>query len=276
MIRVFHFITALAIGCALSAAASAATCTMSNTPGAWTFATLGSCGSGTSGVSFTQNGETITIFPEELKNGAVQSSGGSNPVNGLFEVQKGQNGNLASGIGPFDTNQGGSPFTGQLGVADYNSSGQDYTGTGTRYDNMLYIEISQTGAGAIAAGSTLKFLMQEGDQADSFNVYTGTFAAGTTTPPNLSSMTQVVSDMSVGALNGGATTPQFSIVTSTTSANPIEFIAIQADCKYLLLNSISASAPSVPEPRFYGLLLAGLLGLIGMRYQKRRAAQATA
>ena len=39
-------------------------------------------------------------------------------------------------------------------------------------------------------------------------------------------------------MNGGVSlsSPQFSITTSTTSANPIEFIAIEADCQYLLLN----------------------------------------
>src|SRR5258708_30013147 len=101
MIRMFPFITALAVGCAMSVAASAATSTMSNRPGSWTFGTLGSCGSGNSGVTFTQNGQTITIFPELVVNGVVQSNSGN--VNGLFEVQKGQNGNLASGIGPYDS-----------------------------------------------------------------------------------------------------------------------------------------------------------------------------
>jgi hypothetical protein len=266
MIRMFPFITALAVGCAMSVAGMAATCTMSNTPGSWTFGTLGSCGSGNSGVSFTQNGETITILPEYVVNGVVQSSPGN--VNGLFEVQKGANGNLASGIGPYDSSQGGSPYTGQLGI-------QDLDWHGNTYDEMLFIEVSQTGSNPIPPGTTLKFLMQEGDVADTFNVYTGTFAAGTTAP-NLSSMTEIQSNMGVGPMNGGATTPQFSVVTNTTTSKPVEFIAIEADCQYLLLNQITAVAPSVPEPRFYGLLLAGLLGVAGMAYQKRRAAQVQA
>jgi len=130
---------------------------------------------------------------------------------------------------------------------------------------MLYIEVNQS---SIPSGTTLKFLMQEGDQVDTFNVFTS--VGSSSTPPNLSSMTEVDTDKSVGTLNGGATTPQFSIVTSTTSAKPIEFIAIEADCTYLLLNSITATAPAVPEPRFYGLLLTGLLGLAGLYARKRQ------
>ena len=247
-------------GCAMSMAAAAATCNQNT----WTF-TAGSggaqCGSNSTGVTFTQNGETITIFPEELVNGVVQS--GPNYVNGLFEVGKGQNGNLASGIGPYVPIQGGSPFTGQQGI-------QDTTYSGTTYDAMLYIEVNQS---SVPSGTTLSFLMQEGDVADTFSVYTS--VGSSATPPNLSSMTELGGsghEIGVGPMNGGATTPQFSIKTTTTSANPIEFIAIKADCTYLLLNSITASTPSVPEPRFYGLLLASLFGVAGLIYQRRRSA----
>ena len=130
----------------------------------------------------------------------------------------------------------------------------------------------------IPSGTTLSFLMQEGDVPDTFTVYTDAVAAGTTTPPNLASMTKFDSTpISVGTEDGGATTPQFKITTDTTTGDPIEFIAIQADCTYLLLNSITSSGPSsVPEPRFYGLLLAGLLCAGGVVYQKRRAARANA
>jgi hypothetical protein len=262
-------IKALAIGCAMSVAAMAAPCTTTT----WTF-TAGNggaqCGSGNSGVTFTQGGESITILPEYVIDGVVQTSPGSN-VNGLFEVGQGQNGNLASGLGPFVASQGGSPYTGQLGIQDTDPT---FFNPHTD-DTMLYIEVNQA---TIPSGTTLSFVMQEGDVADNFNVFTS--APGTsTTVPNLGSMTEVVTDKSVGALNGGVSlsSPQFSIVTDTTTANPIEFIAIEADCQYLLLNQITAKGPSgVPEPRFYGLMLAGFLGLAGMLYQKRRAAQANA
>jgi hypothetical protein len=55
-----------------------------------------------------------------------------------------------------------------------------------------------------------------------------------------------------------------------------EWVVIQADCHYLLPDTIAGNTPSVPEPRFYGLKLTGLLGFAGMRFQKRRTAQANA
>jgi hypothetical protein len=260
---------ALAIGCAMSVAGMAATCTTTT----WTFS-AGSggaqCGSENNGVSFTQGGETITILPEYVINGIVQTTPGTN-VNGLFEVGKGQNGNLASGIGPYVASQGGNNFTGEQGIQDVDPTRYNPN----LYDTMLYIEVNQA---TIPSGTTLSFVMQEGDVADNFNVYTST-PGSSTTVPNLTSMTEKYSNVSVGTMNGGVSlnSPQFSITTTTTSANPIEFIAIEADCTYLLLNQITAKGPSgVPEPRFYGLMLAGFLGLAGMLYQKRRAAQANA
>jgi hypothetical protein len=250
----------LAVGCALSVAAIAAPCNQST----WTFDGLAKCSSSNTGVAFTQDGETITIFPEYVENGVIQPPGAQ--VNGLFEVN-GQSPNLASGIGPYVPSQGGSPYTGQLGIQDANYGGNDY-------DAVLYLEVSQTGPDPIASGTTLQFLMQEGLTADTFNVYT---SIGTsTTPPNITKMTEVDDNVAVGATSGGATTPQFSIKTTTTGGDPVEFIAIEADCDYLLLNSITLKTSSVPEPRFYGLLLAGLFGLAGMLYQKWRAARAKA
>lgn len=254
----------LIAGCAMSMAAAAATCNQST----WTFS-AGSggaqCGTYSNGVTFTQGGETITIFPELLSNGNVVSNPSTgNPVYGLFEVGKGQNGNLASGIAPFISGnvngEGGSPYTSQQGI-------QEGSFSGTTYDAMLYIEVNQS---SIPSGSTLSFLMQEGDVADTFSVFTS--VGSSSTPPNLGSMTPDGGVMNVGPMNGGATTPQFSIKTNTSALNPIEFIAIKADCTYLLLNSISVSTPSVPEPRFYGFLLAGLIGLAGVVYQRRRSA----
>jgi hypothetical protein len=245
-----YFMTGVLSVFSLASVASASVTPCTTTT--WTFGANGieDCGSGNNGVSFTQGGETITILPELLVDGVVQSN--SSPVSGLFEVQKGNQGNLASGIGPYDTTEGGSPFTGQQGIQDssvWNWQKWQYDTD----DEMLYIEVNQA---SIPAGTTLSFLMQEGDQADTFNVYTS--VGSSTTPPNLSAMTEVDTDKSVGVENGG----------------PIEFIAIQADCTYLLLNSITASTPAVPEPRFYGLLLASLLGLVGIYARKRQRATA--
>jgi hypothetical protein len=258
---------ALAIGCAMSVAGMAATCTTTT----WTFS-AGSggaqCGSAYTGVTFTQNGESITILPAFDVNGVVTDT--PNVVNGLFEVGKGENGNLASGIGPYVPVEGGSPYTSQQGIQDV-----DATSKTPLYDTLLYIEVNQS---TIPSGTTLSFVMQEGDVVDNFNVYTS-MPGTSTSVPNLTSMMEVDKDVSVGTMNGGVSlnSPQFSVVTNTTAANPIEFIAIEADCTYLLLNQITAKGPSgVPEPRFYGLMLAGFLGLAGMLYQKRRAAQANA
>jgi hypothetical protein len=125
---------------------------------------------------------------------------------------------------------------------------------------------ARLGRVAIATGTTLDFLMQQGDQRplDKVDVFKGVFGSGQTAPPNLSALTHVQNGLSVGAANGGATVPQFSIVTNTSVANPIEWIAIRADCTYLLLNQITDPSPGVPEPRFYGLLMAGLLSIAGI------------
>jgi hypothetical protein len=263
-------ITVLGIGCVMSMAAMAATCPLSGSSGTFIFDSLGSCGSDSSGVTFTEGAESITIFPEYVVSGTIKPNPGmpnSNLVDGLFEVGQGQGGNIASGIAPYYTNEGGPDYTTQLGIQESGNA-----------DGVLYLEVSS--ADGITSGSTLSFLMQEGLTQDTFSVYTETLAAGSA-PPNISSMTLVPGDSDVavggaGATSGRATSPQFSIVTSTPGTS-VEFIAIQADCEYLLLNKITTTGPSsVPEPRFYGLLLTGLLGLTGMAYQKRRAARSNA
>jgi hypothetical protein len=265
MIRTLTF---LGIGCLMSMAATAATCPLSGTGGTFIFDSIGNCGTYSNGVTFTEGSESITIFPEYVVNGTIKANPGmpnSNLVNGLFEVGQGDGGNIASGIGPYYTNEGGADYTTQLGIQESGNT-----------DGVLYLEVSS--ASGVSSGSTLNFLMQEGLTADTFNVYTETLAAGSL-PPNLTSMTEVDSNVAVGgagATSGRATSPQFSIVTNTPGTN-VEFIAIEADCEYLLLNKITTTGPSsVPEPRFYGLLLTGLLGLAGMVYQKRRAARSNA
>jgi hypothetical protein len=266
MIRTLTF---LGIGCLMSMAAMAATCPLSGTGGTFIFDSVGNCGTNSSGVTFTEGTESITIFPEYVVSGTIKPNpdGPNNPVSGLFEVGQGQGGNIASGIGPYYTNEGGADYTTQLGIQESGNT-----------DGVLYLEVSN--ASGVASGSTLSFLMQEGLTQDTFSVYTETLAAGSA-PPNISSMTEVPGDSNVavggaGATSGRATTPQFSIVTSTPGTS-VEFIAIQADCEYLLLNKITTTGPSsVPEPRFYGLLLASLLGLAGMVYQKRRTTRSNA
>ncbi|MBZ5610364.1 MAG: hypothetical protein LAP38_19045 [Acidobacteriia bacterium] len=278
MNRTYVIIALLAI-LSFSAAAAVPACS-SSSPG-WTFAALGYCGDLSTGVTFTAaNGQQITIFPELLKDGNVQANTtnngntGVNPdhgnyIDGMFEVQDNHNGNIASGIAPYyGTNPtGDSPYTGQQGITDFDSGGH-------HYDVMLYIEIQGgTGAGQVPTGTTLSFLMQQGDQAiDVVDAYWDAFGSGQTAPPNLSAFTHSATDVSVGLANGDNTVPQFSLKTSTDSTHPVEWIAIKDDCTYLLLNSITETS-SVPEPRFYGLMLAGLLGIAGIYARKRRTAQ---
>jgi hypothetical protein len=252
------------IGLSLASVASATVCPTTT----WTFGAFdcGSTGTGNAGVQFTQGGQTITIFPEEFLNGVQSNASTTLPVNGLFEVHKGQSNNLASGLGPYNTNQGGDPFNGQGGIQDNDLS--------PNVDDLLIIEVSQNniGAGGIASGTTLSFLMQQGDQANTFNVYTST-SSSSTPPTALSTMNEVHMNLPVGNLDGGASS-QFSVTTNTSSLNPYEYIAIQNDCTYLLLNSITETGGgAVPEPRFYGLLLAGMLALAGIFVRKPRVTE---
>jgi hypothetical protein len=80
-------------------------------------------------------------------------------------------------------------------------------------------------------------------------------------------LVQVGGTLNPNALNGGATNSQFSIMTGA-GAGYVEYIAIAADCDYLLLNSVTqttAGHQSTPEPRFYGLLLVSLLAIPAIR-----------
>src|ERR1700680_3330927 len=61
---------------------------------------------------------------------------------------------------------------------------------------------------------------------------------------------------------------QFSI---TKNLSGVQWVAIAADCHYLLLDEVKTTYGSVPEPRFYGLLMAGMLGLAGVYARKRQA-----
>jgi len=179
---------------------------------------------------------------------------------GLFTVT-GSNGN---GIAPYNPVDGsGGNFENQQGITD---SATDADGNG----NIVLLKLSD-----FAAGSTLSLLLQAAVTGDSFTIYT--YDDSGATPTSLSEMTKYdPSPINVDESgNSKPTTPQVTGLTiAGLSSSTTGWIAIEADCNYLLLDSLTASTPGVPEPRFYGLLLAGLLGLAGIGYQKRRAAQA--
>jgi hypothetical protein len=223
---------------------------------------LGIGGSGTvedgsnpmAGYTVSSGGQTVTIYGATVNN----NPNGNSPNDGgpgmftavlpVFSVTNGQGGNIASGLAPYVSSQGG--YTSQLGITEY---------------DVLVLDLSQ-----ITANSTVKFTMTEGSQNESFNVWTGT--ANTTN--DLATGLGTSNSFSTGAnplkneyITGQqvATNPTFTLTASSS-----EWIAIQADCHYLLLDTITITPPSgVPEPSFYGILTIGLLA-VGFVAHKRR------
>ena len=197
-------------------------------------------------------------------------SGGTSTLNGLFQATNCSPFCEGSGIGPFNPTEGAAPFSAQDGITDtVGNVGSQYQGAGP-YSNFLELQLSST----IPAGTTLTFLMQHGNgdgSAPAFvDVYTDNNATvGTGIAPK--SMTLADSSVQINTVTGGGvqnTVGQFSI--TTTGKN--EVVAIAADCHYLLLDTITGTS-SVPEPRFYGFLMAGLLGLAILAHNRKRVTQ---
>jgi hypothetical protein len=187
-------------------------------------------------------------------------------LSGLFSTNTSVVGQFGTGIAPFDPAEGGSPSNGypdQLGINDDVAHNHSSSGS---YGNILELEL---GAG-IADGTTLSFLLQ-GPTNDPI---TGELTSVDVYSKDANSVTNPSAMNSLGNFGAGliSTTSSLAQFTITKDTSGTEFIAIEADCHYLLLDSITPGTSSVPEPRFYGLLLAGLLGLAGMAYQKRRTA----
>jgi hypothetical protein len=195
-----------------------------------------------------------------------------NTESGLFTVTDNPNFN-GTGIAPYDPSEGtGGNFQSQDGIVD-NVPGSSNNG------NILLLKLSD-----ISAGSTLSLLLQAGVTGDSFTIYT--FEDSGAAPASLNQMTKYdskpinVDEDGTSLPNGNAAQGQPDQVTGLTIAgltsSTTGWIAIQADCHYLLLDTLTITPAAAPEPRFYGLLLAGLLGLAGMVYQRRRAAHVNA
>jgi hypothetical protein len=191
---------------------------------------------------------------------------------GLFTVTDSPN-NHGTGIAPYDPSQGtGGSFESQDGIVD-NVPGSSNNG------NILLLKLSD-----ISAGSTLNLLLQAGVTGDSFTVYT--YEDSGAAPTSLSQMTKYdstpinVDEGGTSQPSGNATKGQpdqvLGLSIAGLNSSTTGWIAIQADCHYLLLDTLTITPTAAPEPRFYGLLLAGLLGIAGMAYQKRRAAQMNA
>jgi hypothetical protein len=277
-------IKALLLGAAGLMLASSAN---ANVTWTWNFAspTNGSyTAGGPSGFTstFLSGGHNVTVYAaQETTTGLAESTvtgtlstANTSTMNGLFQVSDNPN-NFGQGIAPFDPTQGGSlanneasAFNSQPGLSD------DTGGTGGHLSNMLLLNV-----GAVTNNETLSFLLNAGVAGDSFNVWT---YYGNTAPASLAdggiAMTEVANSVNVGSAtnaNGSVqpTSPQYTYNTLSQSGNL--WVAIQADCHYLLLDQIGASQPTTttPEPRFYGFLMAGLLAL-AVSLRRRFAAQA--
>jgi hypothetical protein len=212
---------------------------------------------------------SISVYSEQVNSSNNNFySFSDSTINGMFAVNDLPN-QEGAGIAPYDPQDGTSnSFANQPGIADGISCGYR-----TTCDNVMLVELGSN----IAQGTTLSFLLEAGIGAstDSANFfYSDTTSNVASNGINLSSMTDF-GTAGVGSISTFGTTDQVSLVKNTSG---VEWVAIEADCHYMLLSSITGAPPtsSVPEPRFYGFLLAGLLGIAGMVYQRRRAAQTIA
>ena len=226
---------------------------------------------GSSAAMFKSSGGTGTItaygFQETDSTGALSASGylkngTTSTLTGLFSVTAGTGGNIATGIGPYDPYEGGSPYTGQQGIAEPVDGN-------IVYENILMLKLGSD----IGKDTVINFLMQQGDQAaDFFNVYhidssslpTALGASWTTTGTAIA-----VGGISTSSHYNAATTSQFSIKKDTALD---EYVAITADCTYMVLDSAATDSNGIipggqgtPEPRFYGLLLVSLLAIPAVR-----------
>jgi hypothetical protein len=239
----------------------------------WCFG--GNAATVSNGATYSVTGlGTITAFGEQVNDSTQDivstpvKDNGTSTLSGLFQVNDTAN-DEGIGLAPYDPAEGSSDsMANQLGLDDDVAHNNPSTGS---YGNIIELELGSN----IAQGTTLSFLLQAGigastDQVTVYSEDTGSSA----NPVNPSGMTNDLTT-TLGAISTNGTTPQFTLTKNTSG---IEFIAIEADCHYLLLDTITGASgtPGVPEPRFYGILLAGLLGLVGIGYQKRRAAQANA
>lgn len=207
---------------------------------------------------------TITVYSEQITNNANGGhfySASDTTVGGLFSVNDSKN-QEGVGIAPYDPREGTSSyFANQDGITD-SADGSSTKG------NILVLELGSD----IAAGTTLQFLLQAGFGASTDVV--SDYWSTTVTGPNVSPDGMTLNGTTTaGQISTNGTTPQ-SALTLTKQAG-VEWVAIESDCHYILLDTIKGTpGTSTPEPRFYGMLLAGLLGLAGTVYQRRRAAQA--
>jgi hypothetical protein len=217
---------------------------------------------------------TITVYADQSNSSGLigtpyKYNNTTYTESGLFQVNDSVN-NHGVGIAPYNPTEGTSgAFSAQDGLTDTVHDAPAGT------NNFIMLNLGSN----IAAGTTISFLLQAGVSGDTFDVYT---QSGATTPTKLGGTggmvkmdsTPIKVDETGSILSNGSsqpTKPQFSIVKTAG----VEWVAISADCHYLLLDSITGTPSAVPEPRFYGLLMAGMLGLAAVYARKRQAALPT-
>ena len=113
----------------------------------------------------------------------------------------------------------------------------------------LLLDVSQ-----ITAGQMITVNISSIQTGETYDVYAG---SGAVTGPL--------------SLVGSPSMPSHSGTYSVLRSGTTQFIAFTAPSGDVLINSLTFA--STPEPRFYGLLLAGLLGLAGIAYRKRRVTE---
>jgi hypothetical protein len=211
---------------------------------------------------------TISVYAFQTNGTQTTISSSTTTLNGLFQVDDTIQ-DHGAGIAPYNPTEGGKAGPKGTGDGFPNQDGiTDDLGGVNNLNNFLELQLGSN----IPAGTTLTFLMQYGDAespSSKIDVFYGDGTVGSgILPKNLlhhlagNPFTITGDDNTVG---------QFSITTDGKN----EVVALVADCHYLLLDNIKGYA-SVPEPRFYGILLAGLLGLMGIFVQRRkRAAEIT-
>jgi hypothetical protein len=268
-VQTIKWALALAGLLSLATVASATTdYTCSGETDVWCFVP-GSNGQVSNGSTYSTGLGTVSVYSEQVNSSTNNFySFSDSTINGMFAVNDIPN-QEGAGIAPYDPADGtNSNFANQDGIADGISCGYR-----TTCDNVMLVELGSN----IAQGTTLSFLLEAGSGAsgDSAKFYTSDTTANVpSTGLSLGGLTPVAT-AAAGTISTFGSTDQ---VTLTKNTSGVEWVAIEADCHYLLLSSITGApaASGVPEPRFYGLLLASLLGIAGVVYQRRRNAPANA
>jgi hypothetical protein len=211
-------------------------------------------------ATYSVDGATVTVYDAQLGtwgggNGNISyPSNSNNTESGLYTLYDSGHGGFGepSGIAPYASDEGNNLYR-QEGIADHFG-----------YDNIIVLQLS-----GFSGDNALSLLLEASMSGDKVNIYTGTGALPTT----LNGLTPV--DVGVSIPTGGATT--IGALAGLTASGD-GWIAIQADCTNLLLNGLQTSwgGHVIPEPRFYGVLLAGLFGLAAIAYKRRSKVRANA